>query len=218
MNNILKINKIAAVSEAADIPSAFAAAKVPYNVLGTLNWPETYPYKPQVSFALAHCSDAILLHYKVSEQSVLAHCSFDRESIWQDSCVEFFLSPEPGDGLYYNFEFNCIGRMYACVGPDRNKRNFLPDSAFCAVQRYATLGGNPFEQRKGGYDWELSVVIPVRCLTAHDIKKLDGRRMKGNFYKCGDHLSVPHFVSFAPIGVPKPDFHRPEFFCTLEFE
>ena len=42
--------------------------------------------------------------------------------------------------------------------------------------------------------------------------------MKGNFYKCGDHLSVPHFLSFAPIGVPKPDFHRPEFFCTLEFE
>ena len=218
MNNILKINKIASVSEVADIPAAFAAAKVPYNVLGTLNWPETYPYKPQVSFALAHCSDAILLHYKVSEQSVLARCSADRESVWQDSCVEFFLSPEPGDGLYYNFEFNCIGRMYACVGPDRNKRNFLPDSAFCAVQRYATLGGNPFEERKGGYDWELSVVIPVRCLTAHDIKKLDGRCMKGNFYKCGDHLSVPHFLSFAPIGVPKPDFHRPEFFCTLEFE
>ena len=81
MNNILKINKIASVSEAADIPSAFAAAKVPYNVLGTLNWPETHPYKPQVSFALAHCSDAILLHYKVSEQSVLARCSADRERV-----------------------------------------------------------------------------------------------------------------------------------------
>ena len=36
--------------------------------------------------------------------------------------------------------------------------------------------------------------------------------MKGNVYKCGDMLPHPHFLSFFPIHLPKPDFHRPDFF------
>ena len=218
MNNKLIINKIKPVADAASVPAAFAAAEVPYHTLDALNWPDSYPYKPDVRFAAAHTSDAILLHYKVSEQAVLAHCSSDRESVWQDSCVEFFLSPEPGDGLYYNFEWNCIGRLYCCVGPDRNSRQFLPESAYAAIKRASSLGETAFEERLGECEWDLSAIVPVSCLVRHDIASLDGLQMSGNFYKCGDHLSVPHFLSFAPIGVPKPDFHRPEFFCTLVFE
>ena len=144
MNNKLIINKIEPVADAASVPGAFAAAEVPYHTLDAINWPDSYPYKPEVSFAAAHTSDAILLHYKVSEQAVLAHCSSDRESIWQDSCVEFFLSPDPSDGLYYNFEWNCIGRLYCCVGPDRNSRQFLPESAYAAIKRASSLGETAF--------------------------------------------------------------------------
>ena len=218
MNNKLIINRIEPVADAASVPGAFAAAEVPYHTLDALNWPDSYPYKPDVRFAAAHTSDAVLLHFKVREQSVLARCSADRESIWQDSCLEFFLSPEPGDGLYYNFEFNCIGRMYACVGPDRNSRQFLPESAYAAIKRASSLGETAFEERLGGCEWDLSAIVPVSCLVRHDIASLDGLQMSGNFYKCGDHLSVPHFVSYAPINVPKPDFHRPDCFCKLVFE
>lgn len=218
MNNKLIINRIEPVADAASVPGAFAAAEVPYHTLDALNWPDSYPYKPDVRFAAAHTSDAVLLHFKVREQSVLAHCSSDRESVWQDSCVEFFLSPEPGDGLYYNFEFNCIGRMYACVGPDRNSRQFLPESAYAAIKRASSLGETAFEERLGECEWDLSAIVPVSCLVRHEIASLDGLQMSGNFYKCGDHLSVPHFVSYAPINVPKPDFHRPDCFCKLVFE
>ena len=218
MNNKLIINKIKPVADAASVPAAFAAAEVPYHTLDALNWPDSYPYKPDVRFAAAHTSDAVLLHFKVREQSVLARCSADRESIWQDSCVEFFLSPEPGDGLYYNFEFNCIGRMYACVGPDRNSRQFLPESAYAAIKRASSLGETAFEERLGECEWDLSAIVPVSCLVRHDIASLDGLQMSGNFYKCGDHLSAPHFVSYAPINVPKPDFHRPDCLCKLAFE
>ena len=210
MNNKLIINRIEPVADAASVPGAFAAAEVSYHTLDALNWPDSYPYKPDVRFAAAHTSDAVLLHFKVREQSVLARCSADRESVWQDSCVEFFLSPEPGDGLYYNFEFNCIGRMYACVGPDRNSRQFLPESAYAAIKRASSLGETVFEERLGECEWDLSAIVPVSCLVRHDIASLDGLQMSGNFYKCGDHLSVPHFVSYAPINVPKPDFHRPD--------
>ena len=218
MNNKLIINRIEPVADAASVPGAFAAAEVPYHTLDALNWPDSYPYKPDVRFAAAHTSDAVLLHFKVSEQAVLARCSADRESVWQDSCVEFFLSPDPSDGLYYNFEWNCIGRLYCCVGPDRNSRQFLPESAYAAIKRASSLGETAFEERLGECEWDLSAIVPVSCLVRHDIASLDGLQMSGNFYKCGDHLSVPHFVSYAPINVPKPDFHRPDCFCKLVFE
>ncbi len=42
--------------------------------------------------------------------------------------------------------------------------------------------------------------------------------LKANFYKCGDELQTPHFLSWNPIEIEKPDFHRPDFFGTLRFE
>ena len=41
---------------------------------------------------------------------------------------------------------------------------------------------------------------------------------KGNFYKCGDMLSKPHFLSWNPIDTPSPDFHVPASFGLLTFE
>ncbi len=39
--------------------------------------------------------------------------------------------------------------------------------------------------------------------------------LMGNFYKCADRTSSPHFLSWAPISTPEPDFHRPEFFSKI---
>ncbi len=41
--------------------------------------------------------------------------------------------------------------------------------------------------------------------------------MSANFYKCGDKLTVPHFVTWNSIGTNKPDFHQPKFFGELYF-
>jgi hypothetical protein len=39
-----------------------------------------------------------------------------------------------------------------------------------------------------------------------------------NFYKCGDETPEPHFLSWNPIDLPKPNFHVPQFFGQLELE
>lgn len=33
-----------------------------------------------------------------------------------------------------------------------------------------------------------------------------------NFYKCGDDLPAPYYLSWNKIIAPKPDFHYPDFF------
>jgi hypothetical protein len=53
---------------------------------------------------------------------------------------------------------------------------------------------------------------------AFPIKLEAGATLRANFYKCGDELQVPHFLSWNPIGVETPDFHRPEFFGKLVLE
>ena len=40
-------------------------------------------------------------------------------------------------------------------------------------------------------------------------------RLQCNFYKCGDKTDTPHFLSWNPVEVASPDFHRPEFFGEL---
>jgi hypothetical protein len=41
--------------------------------------------------------------------------------------------------------------------------------------------------------------------------------MRANFYKCGDKTKRAHFLSWNPIDIAKPDFHRPDFFGEITF-
>ena len=95
--NVPKLNQT--VAKAVDIPAAMQAAGISYTSIDNVNWPEEFPYKPKVEFAAAHTGNALLLHYRVEEQSVRAVARKDHEHIWEDACVEFFVMPAE-DGLY----------------------------------------------------------------------------------------------------------------------
>ena len=205
------------ITLAADIPAALQSAAVPYTTVGTVNWPQSFPYKPEVTFAAAHTGDAILLHYRVAEQSVRAVCSKDNEHIWEDSCAEFFIMPAD-DGIYYNVECNCTGRLLLAAGKGRDTRLPAPDFIMHGIDRWASLGTEPFDTRQVPTEWELALRLPVGCFFYHSLRKLDGLEAKGNVYKCGDLLPVPHFVSWNAIGTEHPDFHRPEYFGQMIFE
>ena len=95
--------------EGGAVPSLLDGNGIEFQPLDVVNWKD-YPYKPEVSFRIAHTGREILLHYKVKEASVRAVASGDNGRVWEDACVEFFVSPE-GDDRYYNFECNCVGRL-----------------------------------------------------------------------------------------------------------
>lgn len=203
--------------KASDIPEFFQEEGLTYEAIDICNWPEEFPYKPLVRFAVAHCGDALLINYRVEEKGTAAVCDHDLGKVWEDSCVEFFISPNPEDGLYYNIESNCIGKLQLCCGGGRESRQPAPQSVLSAIDRHSSLGNEPFAEKCVGA-WELSLIVPVGTFFNHNIESLDGAQFKGNLYKCGDKLSVPHFLSCAPIDTPSPDFHRPEFFIPISFE
>lgn len=213
---IPRLNK--KVASASDIPAILLSASVAYNQITHVNWPETYPYKPKVEFAAAHTGDALLLHYRVEEQSVRAVAKADHEHIWEDACVEFFVSPSETDGLYYNFECNCTGKLIVAAGEGRENRKPAPAEVMQEIGRWASLGTEPFNTIAEPTTWEVALRLPLETFFLHRITSLDGLTTKGNAYKCGDKLPVPHFVSFYPIKTECPDFHRPEFFGQIVFQ
>ena len=201
---------------ACNVPGVLDAARVEWQPIGVVNWRE-FPYCPRVWFRIAYTGSAILLHYKVTEESVAAVADRDNGNVWEDSCVEFFSSPTD-DGTYYNMECNCTGTLLVGTGSSRNGRKPAPQTVLDNVQRWASLGRVSFEECIGECTWEVVLIIPTATYFKHQVKSLSGKTMRANFYKCGDKLQTPHFLSWNPIAVESPDFHRPEFFGTLRFE
>ncbi len=183
--------------------------------VSTINWPE-YSYKPIVNFRIAHTEDSIVLKFYIEEEAVRAVVTNINGPVHTDSCVEFFISFDRKN--YYNFEFNCIGTPHVAWGEGRNNRTKLGESTIRKISVESSLGQTAFETRTGGFKWELTVVIPVECFAYNPGLKLSGLKATANFYKCGDDLPLPHFVTWNPVGTAQPDYHRPEFFAAIEFE
>lgn len=213
----LNVKKVSAANiPVASVPALLDKEKVAFQSVNTVNW-EAYPYAPDVQFRIAHTEDAILLHFKVKEASVRAVAGHDNGPVWEDACVEFFSVPA-GDGVYYNVECNCTGTLLIGAGAERNNRQHAPQEVLDKVQRWASLGREDFEEKVGECNWEVALIIPYSAFFLHDIASLDGKTVRANFYKCGDKLQTPHFLSWNPIKLENPNFHCPEFFGTLNFE
>lgn len=211
------IKKINGVAEPLMVAEAFEKAGIEYQTLENVNWAAEYPYHPMVKVAMAHDGENIYIHYCVEEQSVRAVAEADQGRVWEDSCVEFFVQPNPEDGIYYNIECNCATKLLLCAGADRHDRERAPKEVTDAIRRWSSLGSEPFAERQGNTAWNMVLIVPKGSFFKHEIDCLDGLEARGNVYKCGDLQMEAHFVSLFPIATEKPDYHRPEFFEVIRF-
>ena len=186
------------------------------NKIAVLNW-AAFGYRPFVNFSIAYSSDEILLKYRVKEDYLLAENTESNQNVWEDSCVEFFFSLDD-TGVYYNFEFNAIGTCLVGFGKNRNNRTLLDPLVIERIRRFPSLGKEPIHiELTGPISWELTLAIPFSLFVDHKIISFAGKKLRANFNKCGDKLSVPHFLTWNPVNTENPDFHRPEFFGELLF-
>lgn len=183
--------------------------------VGELNWKD-YDYRPDVTFSMGYTSKEILLKYYVSENYFKAEKTKTNEMVCEDSCVEFFVSPAD-DGIYYNLEFNGIGTCLMGSGTGREDSTRVDPGIVDGIRRMTSEGKKPTEEKKGEFSWTITLAIPLKVFFRHDIKELKGKKFRANFYKCGDKLSVPHYVTWNPVETKNPDYHRPEFFGLLKF-
>lgn len=215
MQKILEVPRLSQrLKNAEDVSIRLDEERIPYFYIDNVNWKDEFPCAPIVRARIAHTGSAIVLNYKVRELSARAVNGTDNGSVWEDSCVEFFFKRK-GMQEYFNIEANCIGTILIASGPDRNNRKFLSSDKLQTIERYSSLGTDTFEEKSAPDEWELSLIIPAKIF---GITSLRNQEFEGNFYKCGDMLSDPHFLSWNVIETSTPDFHRPEFFGKLIFK
>ncbi|PSR52311.1 hypothetical protein AHMF7605_01630 [Adhaeribacter arboris] len=202
-----KITNINAVSQTLD--------RLPRQVMAVQPWP-AFTYQPEVKFTVAHNFTGVFLKYYVTEEFVRISHFNPNDLVYQDSCVEFFISFGK-DLNYYNLEFNALGVCRAGYGPDRENRILLEPTQLNCIQTNTTLSRLD-TTNKQNFHWQLTVVIPVSIFRHHRIASLNGMKAKGNFYKCGDDLPQPHFLSWNYIQAPHPNFHLPAYFGDIFFE
>jgi hypothetical protein len=184
-------------------------------IIDTLNW-KGYDYKPDVELSIAYSENEIFLKYFINELYFKAEKTLTNEMVCEDSCVEFFVSPEE-DGIYYNMEFNGIGTCLLGTGTARENSKRADPSVISKIRRLTSIGMRPVHERSEEFEWTITIAIPFRVFFHHNIKDLKGKTFRANFYKCGDMLRVPHYVTWSPVETENPDYHQPEYFGLLKF-
>lgn len=194
--------------EEMDMAMETGAAK---SFIGCVNWQE-YPYRPDVAFSVARSRTHLAVLYHVRGLDLRAMAMEDNGNVWEDSCCEFFAA-DPSDSTYYNFEMNCIGTLLASKRTSRENAEMFSAEALSRVVRHSTLQRKQRELDGKIFGWSVGMCVPFDLIGA-DPDNLPSS-IRANFYKCADKSAHPHFLSWSPIDVPSPDFHRPEFFGEL---
>lgn len=167
-------------------------------------------------FYIAYDDNNIYLKFMVNESNTKAVYTKINQPVWEDSCVEFFISFDNEN--YYNLEFNCIGNCLCGYGSGRQNRERLDEKLLNQIMLTPSLGYNKIEIINSFTEWTLEAIIPKTIFCYNHIESFNGLQATGNFYKCGDKQVFPHFLSWNPIQTESPDFHLPQFFGIIEFE
>ena len=186
--------------------------------------PEGSDHRPPVTARLIHDGARLLGRFEVADRYVRAVATEYGGRVWEDSCVEFFFQPVPGKG-HFAFEFSCGGVFLAnyVTDPARVPGGFkawrpLSLKEVSAV-RVRSLYKAPIAREIAlPTAWWLEYEIPVSALEPFvgKLGPLKGQRWRGNFTKCADACSHPHWGSWAPLS--RKEFHAPAEFEELVFE
>ena len=206
----MKIPYINSLETMSDAELRSALQGIEANPISNVNWNE-FPYAPEVAFHMAYSDKAVAILFEVKEDHVRAEAMENNGSVWEDSCVEFFVMGP--DGVHYtNFEMNCAGTMLAARRTSRHDPAKFTAEQFEQIRRITSLPHEPIDSKGEAQSWWAMEVIPFEAFGYTEKPE----SLRANLYKCGDKCDQPHFLSWSPINLPNPDFHCPDFFGTIE--
>jgi len=186
--------------------------------------PKSSDHRPRTHAKVLYDDAGIYVLMRVADRYVKCVETRHQGRVWVDSCVEFFVQPAATN--YFNIEMNCGGAMLLyCVripprGPDGKfaGHRILTADELAMIRVYHSMPKTTPIEIAEPVEWCVEYFVPNALLERYvaPLGPPAQRRWRGNFYKCGDETSHPHFASWHPIG--RFDFHQPECFAPLTFE
>lgn len=190
---------------------------VPTAQVNCYPWDEN-GYKPEMRAKMVYDSTALYLHLETIEHLdyMRTICTNHNEPVYEDSCMELFLMPDPEhQNQYMNFEFNSAGCLLLAIGKDRFDRKIIYGNRdileIRTSSQITTVSGTEFCL------WTVECKIPFRFLKEYfgPLELTSGSSLRANFHKCGDMTLKPHYGCWNLIGSGNPDFHISRYFGEL---
>ena len=179
-------------------------------------------HRPLTKCKLLCDSERLYGIFRVDDQYVRCVNTGFQADVYKDSCVEIFLQPKSTGG-YFNFEFNCGGAMLASYVTDPARVNGrvkqctpLSPADDRQILRYHNLPGLVEPEITTKQIWFLEFSIPFTVMEKYtgQLRDISGQTWRGNFYKCGNETSHPHWGAWSPV--TELNFHLPESFGTIQ--
>lgn len=192
---------------------------IPVAAIENCLW-EKNGYSPRTEAKAFYTEEALHIILKSYEKEIKAVYENMNDSVCKDSCLEFFINPAPEvSNKFLNFEFNPLGTLLLGLGKDRHKREDLCFDYRKKLNVKTLVNKNNLKEYSGPA-WFVEFTIPFEFLREiyGPVEFKSGKVMKGNFYKCGDDTTYPHYLTWSNILSDVPDFHTPEFFGDLILE
>lgn len=166
-------------------------------------------YKPRCSARLVYIDgQGFLAKLSCQESNPRITVTEYDQLVSKDSCLEWFANFDPDrSDLYINMEVNAAGIMLCKVGNTQNRK------PLCQIVERPHVNIIRDED-----SWSAEMFVPLTIVSAVYGKDSfsPGDVIKSNFYKCGDETAFKHYGMWSRCETEKPNFHRPEFFGTLE--
>ncbi len=177
---------------------------------------------PRTEVKIAYDQMSIYLMFQVADRYVRAVAAAHQDNVWEDSCVEFFFTPNfyVSTG-YFNLEMNCGGIMLFHFQPGSGQdRIVIPKKDCNKIKVVHSLPRIVDPEIKEPVTWRVAYSIPFGLLKRYCPVTLPGPGVEwpANFYKCGDKTSHPHWLTWSKVDFPRPNFHLPQSFGILEFQ
>ncbi len=178
---------------------------------------------PKTEVKIAYDDTAVYLMFRVEDRYVRAAAKYHQGNVWEDSCVEFFFTPNSDlSAGYFNLEMNCGGTMLFHFHPeaDIKEKIVIPKSECSRIVCSHSLPQIVVPEIREPVTWTVAYSIPISLLKKYCkvITPALNVEWRANFYKCADKTSHPHWLTWSPVDFPKPNFHIPESFGILKFE
>jgi hypothetical protein len=184
--------------------------------------PTTGEHRPTTQAKVCYDDTFLYVIFQAADRYVRAVATATHGPVWQDSCVEFFFTPRARrSNDYFNLEMNCIGTfLFRHQSAPRQNSRSLERNDCERIQIAGSLAGPIPDENTEPLTWSVECAVPFEILNRYaEVQRPSaGVVWHGNFYKCADHSSHPHWLTWSPVSVSTPDFHRPESFGVLLFE
>lgn len=165
-----------------------------------------------VGVKLSHDNKNLIVEFDVFENEIRRESKFNNDEVYKDSCVECFLKNINSDE-YINFELSVSSFMLVAKGKEKERRVFFDEEKIDTIKRELEI----ISDKKDKCHWRAKIFFDLYYWNLVDVDGLENQSISANFYKCGDNLKHPHYLSLFEIKSQKPNFHKPEFFKELFF-